>query len=295
MKSVAVIGPGRLGLALARLLCDAGYTLQAVVSRDADRALTSARFAGVPAAATTDPARVKGAQIVFITVPDDQIGETAAALRRDGYLDPGTVLIHCSGILTASMMHGEGEPSIRTLSLHPLQTFADAVIGMGAIPGSPFAIEGDREALALGEKIVEDLGGIPFRIESGQKALYHAAACIASNYMVTLVSLSCRLLEASGFDGKDSFRLLAPLLKGTGKNLSALGPELALTGPIARGDARTVSKHLRALEDQPGEFGELYRLLGLQTVDLASGARRISDEKAETLRLLLQPDADPET
>lgn len=287
-ERVVLIGPGRLGQAIANLLCEAGYDLRALIGRNPVRALSAARFAGRREAASTDLARAAEGEIVFLAVPDDAIGEMAALLRRQGFLAPGAVLVHFSGIHRAAILLGKEGPALEALSIHPLQTFPDAVIGVQTLPGSPFAVEGSESVLPLAERLVRDLGGIPFRIAGEQKALYHAAACIASNYLVTLVATAGDLLATCGFERESAFRLFAPLLRGTLNNLTVLGPEGALTGPIARGDARTVEKHLQALAELPPGLTGIYRVLGIKTVELARRKGTLPEEKAKEMLEVLR-------
>lgn len=286
--AVAIIGPGCLGQTLGRLLHEAGYPICAVVSRAAGRAKTAARFIGEPKAATTDLHAAFAAELVLLTVPDDALGPLAAALRQQGHVRPGTVLIHFSGLHRASVLLGEEGPAVRALALHPLQTFADAVMGVRNLPGTPVSMEGDDDLMALGEELVEALGGTPFPLAAKNKPLYHAAACIASNYLVTLTSVAGEVMAACGLQDKSALGLLGPLLRGTGRNLAALGPEQALTGPIARGDVRTVAKHLKALEALPQDIQDIYRVMGRQTVALARRRGSLDAEHADALLQLLK-------
>ncbi|MDW7644405.1 MAG: Rossmann-like and DUF2520 domain-containing protein [Desulfuromonadales bacterium] len=285
---IALVGPGRLGQAVCRLLADAGHEFVAVVSRDLARARAAARFIGNPQAATTDLTKVKDAEMVFLALPDDAIAPMATRLRQEGLVRPGTILVHFSGIHDSSILLGKEGTPVLGLAIHPMQSFADAVIGMRNLPGSLFAIEGDASLIPLAKELVDDVGGQPFILTREQKPLYHAAACTASNFLVTLVATAGEMLSYCGIDAKDAGRLFAPLLNGTVKNLSTLGPQSALTGPIVRGDILTVEKHLAALEGLPEEVRRLYCLMGEKTVDLAEDSGRLSAEKAAALRRLLQ-------
>jgi predicted short-subunit dehydrogenase-like oxidoreductase (DUF2520 family) len=287
-RRLVLIGPGRLGTTVARLLAEAGHEIRAIISRDVSRATAAARFVGCPGIGTTDLFRVREGELVLIALPDDHIGEMAARLRREGHLAPGTVLVHFSGIHPAAILLGEEGPLLHALAIHPLQSFADAVMGVRQLPGSPCSVEGEEALLPLAEALATDLGGIPFRITAERKPLYHAAACVASNYLVTLVDTASEIMAACGFSREDAFHLLTPLLRGTGKNLSALGPELALTGPIARGDLRTVRKHLQALTELPPEISEIYRVLGQRTVALAKRRGTLSSEAEEKILKILE-------
>ncbi|HEY7746265.1 MAG TPA: DUF2520 domain-containing protein [Desulfuromonadales bacterium] len=287
-RRLVLIGPGRLGMTVARLLAEAGHEIRAIIGRDGSRAAAAARFVGCPGIGTTDLALVREAELVLIALPDDQIGEMAARLRRHGNLKAGTVLVHFSGIHPAAILLGEGGPLLHALAIHPLQSFADAVMGVRQLPGSPCSIEGAVEFLPLAEALVTDMGGRPFRITPEHKALYHAAASVASNHLVALVDTAGEIMAACGFGREEAFRLLIPLLRGTGKNLSALGPELALTGPIARGDLRTVRKHLQALAELPPDISDIYRVLGRRTAALAKRRGTLEAEKAEEIMALLE-------
>lgn len=286
--TIVLIGPGRVGQAVTRLLWEAGHEIRAIISRDSARALAAARFVGAPGAATTDLARAAEGDIVLIALPDDHIAAMAARLRRHEHLRPGTLLIHFSGLHPASILLGEEGPALRALSIHPLQPLADAVMGVRNLPGSPFALEGAEDLLSLGETLVEEIGGDPFRISSVQKPLYHAAACMASNYMVALTAAAGQILGACGLDEPTSLQLLAPLVRNTAQNLAALGPEVALTGPISRGDARTVAKHLKALTEVPAELTDIYKVMGRKTVEVAREKGTLEEEEAQKILKLLE-------
>ncbi len=289
-KRLAIIGTGAIGQSVASLLNDAGYEICAIVGRSQERAVAAARFAGCRQAATTDLHRVRDTDIIFLAISDDQVGPLAAQLRTEVKPAPGTVLVHFSGIHRADIMLGDDAADLRGLSLHPLQSFPDEVVGVRALPGSPFAMEGEDDLMPLAEELVGAMGGIPFRIEGAQKPLYHAAACVASNYMVTLISVARDLMAACGFSEIVAFRLLTSLMKDTGKNLAALGPEHALTGPISRGDLRTVEKHLRALSELPGDVEQIYRVMGRKTVELARRKGTLDQDAARAILKLLADD-----
>jgi predicted short-subunit dehydrogenase-like oxidoreductase (DUF2520 family) len=149
-------------------------------------------------------------------------------------------------------------------------------------------VEGDESLLPLAEELVLDMGGTPFRISTRSKPLYHAAASVASNYMVTVIVVARQIMSACGFTEEEAFHLLTPLLRGTGKNLGALGPEQALTGPIARGDVKTIASHLQALTDLDPDIQEIYRVLGRKTVEVARKKGTLDREKAEEILRILR-------
>jgi len=285
--SIAVVGPGRMGQSLCRLLADAGYPFVAIISRDAYRARTAARFIGHRAAASTTLASAGGADIVLLTVPDDDIAKAAQEIYDKGNLRDSAILIHCSGLHQAAILKKEGQPQ-RTLSLHPLQTFADAVIGVRNLPGSIFTYEGDTECHELAIQLIQDLQGTPKEIRSDQKALYHASACTASNYFVTLADSSFRMMTECGFSYSEAREMLLGLIHGTMRSLSMLEPTQALTGPIARGDSHTIEQHLQVLQAVPEELQLLYREMGKRTLTLSEKKGHISEKDAENIRSLLK-------
>lgn len=287
-RKIVLIGPGRLGQAVTRLLGESDHDIRAVISRDVDRAVSAARFIGRPGIGTTDLAAAADGEVVLLALPDDHLESMAALLRREGHLAQGAVLIHFSGLHPAACLLGEDAPTVEALSIHPLQTFADAVMGIQNLPGTPCTIEGTEHLMPLAKELVEDIGGTAVRIRSETKPLYHAAACVASNYLVTLVATARQILAACGFDEDEALHLLIPLLRGTGRNLAALGPERALTGPIARGDDRTVALHLKALAQQPADLQEIYRVMGTKTVEVALRKGTLDETGAKRILALLR-------
>ena len=286
--SVALIGPGKVGCAVCRLLLAAGYPPVAVIGRDLERAWEACRFiGGGEELAGTDLAAVAAADILLLAVPDDQLQPLAQRIQQQCKLTGGQVLVHFSGLHPAECLrHPEGAAQL--LSLHPLLPFASRELAVARLPGCPCAIEGDALALPLAQQLVEAIGGRPFRVASEQKALYHASACLASNYLVTLLGTARDLLAACDIPESEALPLLQPLLQATLDNALSLGPEAGLTGPIVRGDAGTVNSHLRALEAASPATRRLYRLLGEQTLVLAKNSGRLSAEAAERLQALLK-------
>ncbi len=285
---LVLIGPGRLGQAVTTLLAEAGYPVAAVISRDIDRAISAARFIGNRDAGTTDFSRARDGDIVLLALPDDFLAEGALQLRQKGWLAPDAVLIHFSGRHPAAILNQGSATPVRAMSLHPLQTIANAVAGLRNLPGTPFSVEGEDALIPLGEALVEAMGGHPFRIRSEQKPLYHTAACVASNYLITLAATAAEIMAACGIPENESLKMLIPLLNGTGRNLITFGPEQALTGPIARGDVQTVASHLEALSKLPNELGDIYRVMGKKTVKLALQKGSLGERKAEVILELLK-------
>lgn len=279
---IALIGPGKVGCAVSRLLHRKGFPIKAVISRDQERAAEACRYIGCREdAATTDLQNALNAELIMLSVPDDQIRQTSTALNNlTGNMSDKT-LIHFSGLLPASCLRADSQASV--VSIHPLLPFADRDLASQGLEGCPCGIEGDPHCLPLAEDLVSALGGRPFPISSEEKSLYHAAACIASNYMVTLVDSAMELLQLCGIEEQRCLTLLRPLLEKTLKNTVELGPSKALTGPIVRGDQETVSRHLETISSKAPALLKLYTTLGERTLELAKTSHRISASSVEKI------------
>jgi len=291
------IGAGVTGSAFARCLAGAGYPVVAVASRTAASAERLAeRLKGCRAVA--DPQAVADvADLVFITTPDDAIVEVAAQARWR----PGVWVVHVSGAKSLDVLEPARRAGAAVGSIHPLQTFADAEHAVASMPGSTFALEGEGPLLACLRAMALALGGRAIELRPQDKALYHVAAVLVSNYVVTLVDMATKLWQQFGVEQDSARESLLPLLQGTVNNLRRLGLPDALTGPIARGDLGTVRRHLEALEASAPDLLLAYRELGLRTIPVATALAEkrsrlgrsggLQRDQAEGLRHLLAAEA----
>jgi predicted short-subunit dehydrogenase-like oxidoreductase (DUF2520 family) len=231
---------------------------------------------------------------VFLAVPDSAVAEVAAKLAAAGASIPGTVaFVHASGALELGALAAlRGRHSVG--SFHPLRSFPE--------PGPPEAFRGiviavDASSASLSRvlgRLARDLGARPRRVDDRQRALYHAAAVFASNYLVALLGEAIGLLVQSGWTEKEATQGLIPLAEGAVANVMKRGPTAALTGPIRRGDAETVTRHLGALAEldrRPGRQRnprqrDVYRMLGQVALEIAQQAG-LEREAAEKTRRAL--------
>jgi len=289
MKSrIAIVGPGRVGQSVGKMLCVAGYPVRAVVGRDIASTRTGASFIGAELTATIHLERCCAADAVLITVPDDALCSVIEALTHID-LHPGKLLIHCSGLHTTRIF-APLEPEARdihTLSLHPLQTFASPEAGYAALPGSFCSLQGDKFAIERGYAMAEDLGCRAFEIDAEHKIHYHAAACMVSNYVTTLIDAAAELCaDISGAD--DIFpAAFEPLLEAAVRNSIEVGTRQALTGPIVRGDIGTLAAHVRKIQSSNPDLFPLYRVLARQTLEVALKAGRLEQHSAAQMRNIL--------
>ncbi len=285
--AVAIVGCGTVGTAIGKLLKNIDYRISGVATSNLETARKAAGVTGSKLFSDCPWEVTQGADVVFITTPDDLIESTCMSISEHRGFDKNAVVIHCSGALSSDILSSARDCGAVVATLHPLQSFASVDQAVSLVPGSFCTIEGDSGALPIVREVVEDLGGILMEITAEKKTLYHAAAVAASNYLVTLIHLALELNEAAGLPSDTSFNALLPLIRGTLSNIGAKGIPGSLTGPIARGDVATVSAHLKAIEEDAPELLMLYRCLGLYTVDLAKAKGTLDKEAADKIVALL--------
>src|ERR1700674_287622 len=247
---IAIVGPGRLGRALTLELKRAGYTIAEIVSRNNAGSRRKARELArkVEARASTgDNARLD-ADLVWFCVPDREI---AAASRQLASLTSWRrrTALHSSGALASGELKALRRLGAAVASVHPLMTFVSGSIP--SLKGVPFAVEGDAAAVRVARGIVRDLGGEAFTIRNQHKAAYHAWGAFASPLLVAALVTAEQLARAAGLSAVEARKKMLPIVRQTIANYEALGPAGAFSGPIVRGDAETVSKHLQALRKVP--------------------------------------------
>ena len=274
--SIAIIGTGRLGTALALALRRSGYPIVGLVARHQQKADKVARLLNGQAAGAVPPValaaknlrRLPDSGVILICTPDDEIEAVARSLANN--TAKAVTVLHTSGALSSGVLAPLARAGLNTGSIHPLISVSDPKSGAEALQGAFFCIEGDKKALRVSRRMVADLGATAFSIPSESKALYHAAAVIASPHATSLFDVAVNTLVAAGLDRKKARQVLVPLLESTVRNLKTSDAADALTGTFARGDVATVKRHLKALSGtQHRKTLDIYKLLGLHALELA--------------------------
>lgn len=284
MLRIGFIGAGIVGTALALQLSKKGYKVVAVASRSV---VSAQRLAGeiVGCEVYEDAQSVANAvPFIFITTPDDVIGKVAAEVHWHS----GHNVVHCSGAHSLDVLEPARQSGAKVGGLHPLQTFASINQAINNLAGSLFVLEAEQPLLTTLKQLATALGGNWVVLKPGNKALYHAAAVFSCNYLVTLVKLATDLWQIFGVSATEATKALLPLLQGTIKNIESVGLPHCLTGPIARGDVDTITKHLAALEKAAPSLLTTYRELGLQTIPIALAKGKVDKGTAEKLHSLLR-------
>jgi predicted short-subunit dehydrogenase-like oxidoreductase (DUF2520 family) len=237
---LGIVGAGRLGTALSAALREAGLRVEG------------------PAARGEVPSRCDA---IVLCVPDTEIPVAAATVAGAAPL-----VGHTSGATRLGALEPAGGAAF---GLHPLQTFPPGS-GPETFRGAGCAVAGSTpEALAFAAGVARVIGMTPFEIDDEGRAAYHAAASVASNFLVTLQAAAESIAAGAGLEPHEARALLVPLLRGTVENLAEHGPERALTGPIARGDHATVEAQRAAIEEVAPHLLELFDELVRHTHSLA--------------------------
>jgi len=286
---VGIIGLGRIGAAMAVSLERCGYLVKTVRRDQSSR--HAVLSTGQEFEVITLAQAARETEVVFITTPDDAIEETARRLAEIG--TKCRAVLHMSGSLSSEILDPLRKAGVMTGSLHPLQSFPTLERAIENLPGSYFTYEGDPSLIFWVSTLVERFGGILKILPSPEaKAIYHAGAVIASNYLVALAQLAIDCLAQAGFDPEDARAALLPLMKGTMNNLMSLPPGKALTGPVCRGDIGVVESHLKALRQELPEAFKAYCALAPVLARIAMQSGKITDRQYEQLlELLLRPAA----
>lgn len=273
---VNIVGAGRLGQTIGRLinLYKAG-AVQAVCNSSMESSKSAITFIG-SGYACEHIRDLPSADVTFITTPDDCIGSMAEDIVVHTNNKVGSTFIHCSGSLTSDILSPLFEEGYNVASCHPMRSFANPELSIAEFKGTYCAIEGSSQGKEIAESIFSAIGGITYNIKSDGKSLYHAAGVISSNYLVTLAHTASKCLTEAGVEHDTGLRIITSLMEGTISNLKkSLSPSASLTGPIARGDVDTISKHVHSL---PEQTKGLYKCLGLSTLELTShDSETISD------------------
>lgn len=284
---VSIVGTGRLGTALAIALVQQGYSIGALVARRRESARRAAALLDVPTRvmAVKELVDLPVPEVLMIATPDDQIAKVAETLAKLDWDTPRpSTVLHTSGALSSAVLAPLRDQNWSTGSLHPLASVSEPKAGARLLRGAFWCVEGDKRAVRLARTIVADLDGKSFSINSEKKPLYHAAAVMASGNVTALFDLAIEMLSECGLNRKQAQDALTPLLVSAVRNLEQLDPSRALTGTFARGDVETVKRHLAVLKKNKFAL-EMYRLLGLRSLDLA--ASRLDPAVVKRIKRLL--------
>ncbi len=286
-EKIAILGLGKLGTAAGFLLKQAGYTIQSVASRSESSLRRGLPYTGGIACGTFAEAAAQ-ADTIFITTSDDNILPVCREIAAGGAAGPGKKVIHMSGAAGLDVLSPARECGSDAAAIHPIQSFADIEGAIRNMRGSTFGITCSEHLRPWCGAIAVDLGGRPVYIPEEVKSLYHAAACIASNYLVCLMNTAQELYEEIGLNPSESFNAFWPLVRGTIRNIEDKGTVQSLTGPIARGDIRTIKSHLDSFRAKSPRLLEFYRTMAGLTIEVGIKKGTLDPAAAGKMKKLLE-------
>ncbi len=287
MNAISIIGAGRLGTSLGAALSKKGYRIKSFSCRTSLSAEESRMIIGEGKATTDNIQTARSGDIIVLCLPDEEILNVTDELAAARIHWSEKFIFHCSGLLSSEVLKPLKTKGALTASIHPVQSFAHKRTPPDQFENIYFGLEGEPKALEESQKIIQKLGGRSLIIEAGNKALYHTACSIASNFFVVLLDTASSLLQQVGLQEEQSFQVLLPLVKGTLHNVKKFDIHASLTGPVIRGDKASVEKHLEALRKFP-PFYEMYRRLAFQALEIASRKGKLSFQKIKALKDLLE-------
>jgi predicted short-subunit dehydrogenase-like oxidoreductase (DUF2520 family) len=259
-KSISIIGAGRLGRALGKLLSAQGWTVGAVITRHEASARKAVRFIGAGRPYAAMKRQVLASRLILIATPDDAVPRVAQELARVAAEElRGKVVLHTAGALDSTALYALRLFGAALGSIHPMQCFSG--VGVPSLDGMMFAVEGDAQAVRVARRVTRALGGSLVRVSAAKKPLYHAAGVLAAGHVLALMEAATQTLIAAGMKRREALRALLPLTQQVLNNFERLGPTAAWTGPLARGDYRVLAAHTKALQHLPPEFSEAYQAL----------------------------------
>lgn len=299
---VGVVGAGRVGAVLGSALRAAGHGVVGASGISPDsRERIATMLPGVPTLEV--PQVVERAELVLLTVPDDALADLVAGLARLGAWQAGQIVVHTAGALGTDVLAPARAAGAIPLAIHPAMTFTGTSLDLGRLVGCTFAVTGPTPVLPIGQALVVEVGGEPVVVAEADRPLYHAALAHGANHLVVLVAQAAQALVAAGVETPD--RVLEPLLSaaldsalraagtvggraGEGAR-GTVGAVAGLTGPVVRGDARTVAAHLRELaalagrEPDAADLPGSYRVLARSATTRALAGGRIGLDQAQQL------------
>ncbi len=280
-KSIAIIGTGAVGTALAVLLQNAGYSISALAGHNQERTDALRKRLNIPNEHSNNDAAIEKSEVIFFCLPDDAL---KAEIERSANVLPsfkGKIFFHTSGALTSSLFEPMRNKEASGASFHPLQTIPKDVTEI-SLQDFAVALEGDREAVDFGVAIVNAIGAKPMLLQADQKTMYHVTATLASNGLVGLSGVVEEMINTVGLgeEGREHFYKLMGQSLENSRSMTA--PE-AITGPASRGDIATLKQHVSSLRQYSPHMLPVYVVIGSHCVSLAIQSGKLSQEQGEEI------------
>lgn len=286
---IGFIGAGKVGRALGLYFKNHGLTVSGYYSRTIKSAQEAATLTGTREFPTIKDL-AESSNIIFLSVPDDVLVEMdgqISALINNHHVSTEKIWLHVSGAHPSDCLGKIKAVGCAVGSMHPLQSFGDTDLSALRLDRTWFTVEGMEKAVSVIKEILGQTEARYTLIEAEKKPLYHAGACVVSNFLVTLLESGIQLFEASGMEREDILHAIWPLIDATQSNIRENGTTQALTGPIVRSDFGTVSVHLQALKSFMPEELEFYKAMARKTTQMLE-EKRLTKEQANKFQIILE-------
>jgi len=287
----AIIGAGKVGSVLGKVLVRRGATVVAVVSRSLSSARKAGRFLGCRNVSTSLSSIPEITDFILITTPHAAVEQVALDLSRTSHLDFKSLSVcHASGMLTAEVLEPVRRRGATVFSFHPLQTFPRDFPVSKIVPtarGIYYGVDGSAAGIRMARRLARMLEGKVVVIPPERRAFYHAACVLASNHLATMLSILEKMFGMLKTSEKNFFPVFEPIIMATLRNIKSTSPAEALSGPVARGGMETVADHFDAIKSDSPELIPYFTSLSLESVTLAVKKGSIGKTQAGALRNLI--------
>lgn len=281
---IGIIGAGKVGTSLAAVLKRKGFHITGVSDTAEASLKTAERYLGKDVLYTQNNMDVVGAaDVIAITTQDRVIQDVAAEINAKAERLDRKLIFHTSGADPSSVLMPLNEKGAFLGSLHPLQTFPDIDSAIGVLQDTCIFVEGDKNAVPLLRHLGDHIGAKVYTIAGKDKVLYHLSAVFVCNLLSALFYSGKGLMDKINID----FEPFLPIIRATLKNIENKGPLAALTGPIVRGDVKTVKAHLASIEDME-LHKKVYKALSEVAVQMAAERKTIDEKTIEALKDVLK-------
>lgn len=284
MLSLNIIGCGKLGKTIGKLIVQNNAArVVGIVNSTLQSGIVSANFVGQGIACENIHALPK-AEIYLIATKDDLISDIANRLHAEP-MKAGTIIFHCSGTLSSEILIKLKEKNCLIASIHPIKSFANPEQAISTFTGTYCAIEGDHEALHTITNLFQKIGGKVFSIDKNNKSIYHVGGVIANNYLVTLHYQAVQCYVKAGFDTSTAKQIVSKLMSEAMNNVNNASHSKALTGPIQRGDVKTVFQHITTLKKDSSlsTMKDIYSSMGKGTLAFSAHTPIIQNQLLDVL------------
>lgn len=288
-KKICLIGLGKVGSAIYHAFLNSGLPVRGIVEKNNGQVKRIIKGSnGVIIRRSITRNILEKCDVLIFSVQENNLTAAIGELKKYKEFLKGKILLHTSGVETSDLFEDVSERKALNGSFHPLQTFTNISLNNNLISGNIyFGIEGGKEAILYSRYLCDILKCRFIEIPKSKKTLYHSLCVIASNFLVTHFNILSRLTKELSPKKKSKIKIFESIIGTTVNNVFARGAEKSLTGPFARGDVKTIQKHLEYMQENAPNHLYYYVLHGLEALSMSKKGKKISRKNAEQIEKLL--------